>query len=272
MRDNTRAILALPEFSSIESPTGEKWGLISATPARLLEIRKLHANTPNEQEVWGTDSEWLGLGTQPLHDALATGIAQYPLRLTRETIAAIPQKRSRFAEPRAAISGGFWDVPSVLANLPQSARTRVRNKLPPKHFKLILRFSAMVDPATMSKKLATLISAMWAYTQAGGVCRIDIAYGSRIRASEAGYAGLVCRFTLNASDLSACATAVSVAFFRAFRGPIATAFSDAPYDGLPPLTASPLPGYLFIGGESASHAYAAFDKIAKELELSGESR
>jgi hypothetical protein len=268
MRANTRAIHALPEFSLTQSPDGKTWGRIRAPIARIVQLCKDHACTRNEEGWTSSGSRWLGLRDQRREDFHATGVATYPLELVKATMATLPQKRSRFAEPRAAVTGAYWDVPSVLANLPLAARTRVRNKLPPKHYKIALSMSCNVDAEDMAKRVARLVSALWDYTKAGGVCTIDMAYLGRVRASSLAADGLIVQFTLNASDLSAAAVAISPAFFRAVAGPLMTAFSEHDGDSIPIPEKSPFdPSWLYIGGVGSA-SLDAFDKIAKELALS----
>jgi hypothetical protein len=267
MRSNSADIAALPEFALIDTPSNGKWAVLKAPLSRLIQLRRDHASTQNEN-IWATPSPaWLGLGEQQLHAFLASGVADKPLATVKSTLASLPQIKTALSSPRAAVSGSYWDTPSVLANLPLSARARVRAKLPPKHYHLCITFSASVDSDNIGRRLARLIAAVSDYTKAGGTCVIDVAYIAQVT-SATGASGMAVQFTLNASDLSACAVGISPAFFRCVAGPIMTAFSDANRDCLYIPQTCPLPGsWLFVGGRS-SDSLDAFDKIAKELQLS----
>ena len=280
MRANTSALHAFPGLSIIEATQegnnryfnsfskGAKWAKFVFPSVRAChEFARKHARTDNER--WGLQSgnaSWNGLGEQSIADFDATGVATHPRDLLLAASAKLPERRTRLAEPRAAVTGGFWDTPSVLANLPLSARTRHRTKLTPKTIRIAMSFSASVNPEHMAVQVARIAHAVRAYTLAGGAVDIRVAYMGGARQSSLGCVGSVWESHVNASDLAELSLGLSVAMFRAVCGPLMTAFSESSSDGISVPSICPIAGYASIAGPSGD-SLRAIDAIIKSLEL-----
>src|SRR3954470_13259847 len=119
MRANTSAIQDLPGFSIIEHPKMGKWARVQFSSVRAShDASREFARTKNERAWSSAGSDWQGLGEQSLADFDRSGIAQKPLALVQSASAKMPKKATRMANPHAAMTGGYWDTPSVLAGLP----------------------------------------------------------------------------------------------------------------------------------------------------------
>lgn len=267
MRANTAAIHAHPSFTLFPAANNMgQWAKITfpSIPATHA-FAKAHARTPNEQ--WNArDSNWLGLATQSREDFDRTGIATYIRDLVISSEGKMPHKLSRLANPHAAVTGGYWDTPSVLAGLPLSARTRKRAKLPPKNIKLAFFVSAGISAERMSALTAKITRAIWEYTIAGGAVDLRVAYCGCAEQSSLGAKGICIETHVNSSDVAAIALSISPAMYRTICGPLQTAFSESTSDGIYPPGNCPLPGYLWIGG-SMEAAIKAAEQTIKELQI-----
>jgi hypothetical protein len=266
MRPNTAALCALPNFALIDAPNGDKWAILKGSPLDLQNICKAHACTPNETSWGDSGPGWLGLDTQSLPSFRQSNIAEYPLRLVKEATAKLPQKLTKLADQRAAVTGGFWDVPAVIANIPMAARTRIRNKLAPKQFKIGFSMSCNIDAAQMAALTSRIARALWDYTIAGGVATLTIYHAGFVRRSETGAKGLITESHINCADQAALSLALSPTFLRTVAGPLMTAFSDSSQDSIPVVRDFPLPGVSMIGGIGAASLEAA-ERIIKELSI-----
>lgn len=265
MRENTAAIIASPEFSLFPGADGQQWAKLRfSSSSHALQYSLKHGHTPNEG--WGDNSRWIGLETQSARDFWNTGIAQHSKTLVMQESGKLSDKPSRPGEFRPAITGGFWDTPSVIAGLPLAARTRVRTKLPPKQIKIALFMSAGVSAADMAKITAKIAHALWAYTIAGGSVTLDMTFCGLIRRSSTGAVGVAVETRINASDVASISAVLSPVWFRAVTGRLMTAVSDYPSDSIPPPQKNPIPGALWIGG-SFEAALRAGDAVLKELAL-----
>jgi|SRR6478736_1048448 len=267
MRANTQAINALPEYSTVETPQGVYGKLSFSSTLHAHRIALEHARDTNS-DIWHSGSIWEGLDKQKREDFDKTHIADYPLSLVKSESAKLPHKATRLSNPRAAVTGAVWNIPAVLANIPLSARTRQRAKLPPKAFKLGFFMSAGIDAETMGKLTARIARAIWDYTMAGGSASLTIAMCGNYRfVTSTGTKGLIVETKVNCSDIAGISLALSPAFFRTICGPLMTACSDARGDGIPCPQHSPLPAdYLWLGG-IMDRAIEAAEQIIKELSI-----
>lgn len=265
MRDNTAAIHAAPEFSVIDNGK-EKWGLLKfMNPGACHRFYKAHARTQNET-VW-TDSRasWIGLNEQSKESFHQSGVSDHCKTLVMAASGKLSDKPSRPGEFRPAVTGGFWDAPSVIAGLPLAARNRIRAKLPPKTIRVCLSMSAGVNAEDMAKITAKIAHAIWQYTIAGGAVTLDIAFAGKACASSKA-TGLIVQTRVNASDVAGLATVFSPVWFRAVAGPLMTAFSEEARDSIPIPRTCPLPGAIWIGGV-LSDALKAGEQVLRELQL-----
>jgi hypothetical protein len=269
-RANTLAIIAAPEFSTFISSApqtkGEKWAkLFFPSLQRTHTFAKTHARIPNEQD-WLHSPRWLGLRNQPIADFEETGIAIYIRDLVISTEATLPHHYTRLAQPRAAITGGFWDTPSVLANIPLAARTRIRAKLAPKQIRLAFFMSSGLNAERMSALTAKITHSIWEYIESGGAVDLQVAYVGRVKRAHLGCKGLIIETRVNTSDVASLALSLSPVMYRAICGPLQTAFSDSPQDAIPSPAHCPLPNYLWIGG-SMEAAIKAAETTIKALAI-----
>ena len=265
MRDNTAAILAHPGFS-LFTHKSEKWAKLAFPSIRAChEFAKKHARKP-DVTGWFHSESWCGLETQSFADFDQTGIATYIRDLVSSTESKMPHRLTRLAEPRAAITGGYWDTPAVLAGIPLAARQRVRAKLPPKSVRLAFFMSAGLNSTEMSKLTAKITRAIWEYTLAGGAVDLKVAYIGLSRATSTGAKGIAIETAVNVSDIAAVALSLSPAMYRTICGPLQTAFSEYDQDPISPPQYCPLPGYLWIGGTLEAAIKAANETI-KALQI-----
>jgi hypothetical protein len=209
MRANTQALTQSPAASVIRGTDGREYLRLSYPSVRACQQAALqHARTSNES-LWLSSPSWLGLGEQSVADFDATGCAKESLKAVQNAAAKMAQRPTKSSRPHAAITGGFWDVPSVLQGLPLAARARQRTKLPPRNIKLGISISADVDAAQMSALTVQLARAIWDYTLAGGAVRLSIGDFSKVRNSP--YAGAMVECQVNCADVAALATVLSPA-------------------------------------------------------------
>lgn len=266
MRDNTAKLNALPNLSFYTAKGYGKWAKLhySSLP-NMHRASCTYARTTNE--TIGQNSEhWLGLENQTRSSYEQTGICEYSLGLVKKNADAMAKHYSRLAEPHAAITGGYWDTPSVLANIPLAARTRKRSRLAPKSIKIGYFMSCSISAADMAVLAARISRAIWDYTIAGGAVTLTVAHVGRVTSST-GAVGLTVETLVNTSDVSAVATALSPAFFRIDGGCLMQAFSDHRSDSIGCPRTSPLPAdYLYMGGAHGDSLKAA-ETIIKTLQI-----
>ncbi len=265
MRDNTQAIIASPEFSLFPGADGRQWARLRFhNTGACLRFSREHANTENEH-AWGDNSRWIGLETQSARDFYSTSIAQHSKTLVLKETGKLSDKPSRPGEFRAAVTGGFWDVPSVVAGLPLAARSRMRSKLPPKTIRIAASMSAGVTAETMARITAKIAHALWQYTIAGGAATLEVTYVGHITSST-GATGLAVETRVNASDVAALSAALSPVWFRAVTGRLMTATSESNRDSIYVPRENPIPNSLWIGGVM-ENAVKAGEAVLKELAL-----
>lgn len=263
---NQIAIESLPQYSVIESCNGSgKWGKLTLSSIRQgQEIAKQFARDENASS-WLSNPRWIGLEAQSVSDYDQTGIAQTPLTFLQNANAALPKRQTRLAQPHAAISGGYWDTPSVLANIPLAARTRKRAKLAPINIKIAFVLSGGVKSEAMAVQTARIARAIWDYTLAGGAVSLTVAHvGSYERRAENGTTGLAVEMRVNCSDQAALAQAISPVLGRACTFPLMSAASPVRHDAIMPPRTCPLPGFMYIGGVLGD-ALRAADSVIKQL-------
>lgn len=244
MRPNTAALVKLPEYSTPNGIDGKPYSLIlcnSTQHAQQLTID--HARTENEKGCSWHVPSFIGLKNQTIQEFDQTKKATYPLQCLESALARLDQKTTRPGGQRMAVTGGFWDTPSVIAALPLSARTRVRTKLPPKNIRIFIVYSGGVSSETMAPLTARIAKALWQYTLAGGAVSLTVQTGSAIR-GQTGRAVIETR--VNTSDVSALALALSPVFMRSISAALLCALSDKPSDSLPILRDPITPGVYFL--------------------------
>lgn len=272
MRANTREIHARPELSAITSPQGEAWGLLRfSNPSACLAAVREYGLTPNERN-WSNNSNWIGLNKQSHASFLDCGVSEHSKTLVQKESRKLSDSPSRPGTFRPAITGGYWDTPSVIAGLPLAARTRVKTKLPPKTLTICMSMSAGINAEAVAKIAARIAHAVWQYTIAGGAVTIDVAFCGYVRASS--YApvsgkpvhGLIVQTRVNASDVAALATVLSPVWFRGATGRLITAFSEHNSDSIPIPHKCPLSNAFWIGGVM-QEVLEAGNKVLASLRL-----
>lgn len=271
MRQNTIDLRALPQFSTYDNK-GEKWGKLSFPSVRAChDASRTHARTSNESIWHGAGAEWLGLAKQSIPDFDKTGIATEPLRQLQDAQTKLPKQHTRLAQPHAAVTGGYWDTPSVLAGLPLSARTRKRAKLPPKDVKIAFFVSGGISAEAMAAITAKIAHAIWDYTLEGGAVNFSVAYCGQTHRSYSShpteeYSGFCVEFKVNCSDTATMALGLSPTMCRAVGYPLICALTEADRNGIPSPKGCPLPGYLWIGGVLRD-ALKAGDTVIQSLQI-----
>lgn len=227
MRSNTLAIRSLPQFSKVTGNDGKPWDKLVFPSVRELHQTVIdHARTKNEAE-W-TTGYFCGLESQPLADFDSSGKANTAFDAFTAAVAKLPDIK-RAGTMRAAVSGSYWDVPSVLANLPLAARTRVKSRLAPVNFRIALDFSGAVDAKTVAPYTAKLARAIWDYQLAGGVCTLTVLHLSDLSDHSRIYA----ETRVNTSDMAALSLALSPICARALAYALFSAASPRTRDHLP---------------------------------------
>lgn len=254
----------LPSYREFTAPHKlGKWASVEFNSiSEMHNFAKKYARTQNEN-MW-LSASWAGLETQTIEDFDKTGIAQESLRLTKAAQTKLPAKLSRLAEPHMAVTGGYWDTPSVLANLPLAARKRARTKLAPIDLRIAYVMSAGISAASMAPACAKITKAIWNYIQAGGAVTLRIADLGTMQDSQ--IEGLAIITKVNCSDVAGLSLALSPVMSRLIGGPLQNAFSDRAGDMIGVCNACPLPGYLFIGGAMEA-VHKAAETVIKQLQI-----
>lgn len=264
---NANKFLAHPKARTVGEGRERYCVLALSSPREGHELARQWARSGQAGHAWsGENSRWLGLAGQSRDNFDQSGIANEPLRLTREANARLPEKFTRMDKPVASITGGYWDTPSVLQNLPLSARTRKRAKLAPKQIKLAFCMSAGITSESMAPLTAKIAAAIHAYTLAGGAVTLTVAHLADVHKSTAGYKGLMVEMKTNAADLNSLAAVLSPVYLRCVVGPLGTAFSDYDSDSLTVPRVCPVKDYLYIGGV-LTKAIEAANTVVKQLEI-----
>lgn len=269
MRENTAKLNALPNLSFYEAPDYGKWAKLHFSSLSNMHRASCEFARTSNENIGRNSPDWLGLDKQTRASYEQTGICDYSLALVKKAADAMTKQYSRLAEPHAAVTGGFWDTPSVLANIPLAARTRRRSRLAPKSIKIGYFMSCSLDAPAMATLAARISRAIWDYTIAGGAVTLTVAHVGRVTSST-GAKGLTVETLVNTSDVSAVATALSPAFFRIDGGCLMQAFSDRYSDSISCPYTSPLPSdYLYMGGAHTASIKAA-EEIIKTLQIAQE--
>ncbi len=249
-----------PGYSHIP---GEFARILFPNTQSTIEFCLEYCNTENET-TWGSDSYWIGLNKQELSDFHKSHIAEHSLALMQKEESKLPASLSKPGAVRASVTGGAWDIPSVLAGLPLSARQRVRTRLPAREIRLAFFMSGGIDAESMAPITAKIAHAIWQYILSGGAVSLHIAFcGQCLRTPEN---GLCVETRVNTADSASLSAALSPVFFRGVTGRIITAFSLTPDESIPPPDRNPLPGYFWIGG-SMRAAIEAGEQVLKDLAI-----
>lgn len=263
MRDNTRAILASPEYSLMHNTQGKAYHLLKyPSVSAAHSATKLYARTANEKH--GTDAEFIGLGSQTCANLDATGKANKALADLNAALARLDVPHSRPGAIANTVTGGFWDVPSVLAGLPLAARSRIRTKLVPINLRLWIGYKADTDAEEISSVTAKLAKALRDYTLAGGVATLTVINASHVEGALAQVACVETR--VNVSDTNALAFALSPTFVRGISIPLRQALSTESHDGLFLLPSEFFPGVHHLNNRKCTLAENAA-KVCEALKL-----
>ena len=246
------------------NPKGAKYhslrypSIISAHAAVIANAR-----TENE-DSWKRPS-FIGLNGQTLADLDKTGRSIYAQQCLESSLARMTTPAKKPGEVRNTVTGGFWDIPSVIAGLPLAARSRVRTKLPPINLKLWVAYSGYTNEKDIAPLTAKIAKALWDYIKAGGIANLSIITGCRIRNDKAEIAVIETR--VNTSDISALAFALSPVYMRTISAALLCALSDKPEDSLPMIKEDFLPGLIPLSNFSGSLSEGA-DKALAALKIS----
>lgn len=202
MRDNTAAIIASPEYTILQNPKGEKYhSLKYPSVSAAHSMVKAHARTENEYS-W-QNPRFIGLNGQSLSDFDNTSKSTHAQTCLESALAKLTENTRKPGDIRNTVTGGYWDVPSVIAGLPLAARSRTRTKLPPLNLKLWIAYSGSTNEAEIAPLTAKIAKAIWDYIKAGGIANLSVITGSKIRNPNAEFAVIETR--VNTSDISALA-------------------------------------------------------------------
>ncbi len=269
MRKNTRSLLALRQTQIIDFPADKgRWIVLTTqNPRELAGITQQYARTANEKDWWSWEG-WNGIPGQTWESLDKSGIAEHSLKLMQKASATLPARIKRPNRASPAVTGAVWNIPAVMANLPLSAITRARTKLPPKNIKIGLAFSESVDCESVAVPMAKIAKAIHAYTLAGGVVSLTVYNLGFICESSVGARGVIISCKIPTSDAAALATMLSPVNFRNISGPLLTAFSDYPRDAIPvpELHDCPMPDVLMAGGVGED-IHKALEGVIKALEI-----
>lgn len=263
-RENSIAIESSPHYS-VKGEGKNALSILRFSSIREChEFTRKHARTGNETS-WISDSRgFLGLADQSVFDFDTSGIPQHALKLVKTQMAKMTGTPSRPGQFAPAVTGGFWDVPSVIAGLPLSARIRARTKLPPVNLRLAIDFGADVSGEKIAPACARLAKAIHEYTKAGGAVSLSVMSYFDIWSEKANNGWIECK--VNGADLTNIATAFSPAFLRGVIYCLESALSDKPHDSLPVVQRNLDPSAIMIFGNSKSVA-EGFDKASERLRI-----
>lgn len=246
MRDNTAALMAIPEFSVQTGTDGAPFGMLRFNSvSHAHEACKRYARTDNENG-WKSPG-FLGLGDQTLHSFDTTGQSTRATELTKTAAAALPKIRNKPGKIGPAVTGGYWDIPSLQAGLPLAARAKQRTKLAPKNIRIFCAYSGMIDSEFMAPISARIAKAIWDYTLEGGVVTLTVFSGGQISNPACGGQGII-ETRANASDISAIALALSPAYMRGISCAMVCALSNTPHESIPIIRKQIIPNAYFMSG------------------------
>jgi hypothetical protein len=203
-----------------------------------------------------------GLGAQTFNDYLKSHNATHALALTRKAIAEMKAPVRTFSRPVATITGGHWDVPSVLANLPLAARARVRTKLAPINLHFVTWYGSISDIAPIFPLAARLAQAINTYTIAGGIVTLRVT--AIAEGQDQKFAKVASSVNVVTSNLSEVATALSPTFHRVTQIPLRQVIQHG-YSSLPQ-TGNFIPGARELIGPQEK-LVAAFEKAISDLKI-----
>lgn len=265
MRDNTRALMALPEFSKGMGTDNKPYGLLRFNSvAHAHETCKKFARTENELS-W-KNPDFIGLNGQTLASFDSTLKANYPTECTKKAVASLEKICNRPGKIGAGVTGGYWDIPSLQAGLPLAARIKTRTKLAPKNIRIFCAYSGMIDADFMAPISAKIAKAIWDYTLEGGVVTLTVLSGGVINNSECGNRGII-ETRVNATDISAISLALSPAYTRGISCAMVCALSDNRRDSLPIIRGQIIPNLHFMSG-IGKEIKAAADRVIAALKIS----
>lgn len=138
--------------------------------------------------VW--HKSWAALEGQTPDAFLESGVSTAAHREFSRAVAKLHADRLQPGTLRPMVAGGAWVVPLVLAGNPMPSRIRERTKLPPKNIELGVTLMAMTDWRALTKSLAPIAHAAWAYIQAGGVVTLTVNYSWAFHKSQDGHEGV----------------------------------------------------------------------------------
>lgn len=263
MRANTSAIIASPEFSVTTQYGGKTARLYFPSVSSAHAYAITHARTQNERS-WINSSAFLGCKGETMPDVDKAGSAKYPLECVKKAIAGMEQKPTKPGAIRNTVSGGYWDIPSVLAGLPLAARSRIRTALPPLTLHIMVDFSAEVTAEFMAPITAKIAKALNNYTLAGGAVNLSLCSIAQTRNPQ--YRNLVIETRVNAADVASIAFAFSPVFLRGVIYPIEAALSLQDNDPLPLVRTKPIPNAYYLTG-NLEDIQAAADSVLAALKI-----
>lgn len=255
------------EYSTVQFGA-QTYGKFSfASPSDAARFARENCRTPGYTSSWLNNYERV-LGTvQTLKDFDQTSIAKESLRLTQAASAQMPKRASIMANPHAAITGGYWDTPSVLAGLPLAARTRKRTKLVPKRIHIAFYMSGGITTESMAPETAKIARAIWDYTLAGGAVDLTISHISGTTAHH--ITGIITETRVNCADVASLSLALSPTFFRLVHRPQSAAMALVKMDIGQCVHVCPIPNCLWIGG-ALHEVFTTCTTVIKMLEISEE--
>jgi len=180
-------------------------GTHTAWAQRCREIR-----IPNE-----LGAHWAGVESESLTDFTQNGVSKDAFAAFDAATTSLHADRFQPGAPVAAVAGGAWVVPLVLANHPMAARLRTRTKLPPKNIDIAVTVSASVKWQTLTNSLARLAHAAWAYIEAGGAVRLTVHHISGFSKERHGAHGIIVSLQAPLTSKAGFATACSTQVKRA---------------------------------------------------------
>lgn len=260
MRQNTRDLIALPNYSQFAETEKRQWSMLRFNSTKdLIEASAKYARTNNEILLSGvSDPHFAGIYPQTIPDLAETHIAKTALQKLETALAAFPDRKTRPGDFRAAITGGFWDTPSVIAGLPLAARTRVRTKLPPRDLRISFSLSAMIDADDVYKVSARMVKAIHNYILAGGIVNLTVFNTAEFDSGPSnGTIGAVIATKINTADLASLALSISPTMHRHIAGPLITALASGFKDVRMPPDKPPVPNTIYLGGSGAQWHKAA---------------
>lgn len=255
--EHTQSIIASPCFSFITGADKREWAsMIFQSPHEGHAFSMRYARTPGQSGGSETDPSWAGLGDKQTRDDFdRSGIAEYSKSLVLGSNAKLPPSTRRPHRVLPAVCGAQWSIPAVLANLPLSALTRARTKLPPVSIRLAFFMSAGITAESMAPLTARIARAIWDYTMEGGAVSLSIFHTSGVRSQHC--SGILSETKVQTSDIAGLSLALSPAYYRAVFLPLMKAFSDDLYDSGAVVRTNPVPNSNWIGGPMRDAIIAA---------------